>query len=192
MAARKPRRAADHVVLTDGGTIRCLHCAGRENMFPASGEGIPLSDVSSFGKSFTAKHKGCAKPTGTFCFWCSSTEHGHDQHVTVAVERPEDWPSCGDTGTSARAIFLHMQGLRVEEIGDNIPHDPDDFGRCSRLLTAPWASTWRARMGEMARYPGWTKLSSAWAELEALYREELTTGAAPKLYARLRLARGET
>ncbi len=188
MAARKSRRDTDHIGLSDGGVIRCLHCAGRENMFPALGEGIAITDVSSFCKSFTAKHKGCAKPTGTFCFWCGSTEH--DQHVVVAVKRPEDWPSCGDTGTSARTIFAHMQGLRVEQIGDNVPHDPDDFGRCSRLLLAPWASTWRARMGEMARYPGWQKLAPQWEVFEALYREELTTGAGPKLYARLKEAAG--
>ena len=69
------------------------------------------------------------------------------------------------------------------------PHDPDDFGRCHRLLQA--FPEWRSRLDEMRAHPGWGPLVDAWSELEALYAEEIQSGKAPKLYARMCALRGE-
>ena len=65
------------------------------------------------------------------------------------------------------------------------PHDPSDFGRCVGLLDA--APDLRPRLPNVAtgHGPQWAALAGAWEELEALYREELPTGKAPRLYARM-------
>jgi hypothetical protein len=71
--------------------------------------------------------------------------------------------------------------------GGGRPYDPDDFGRCYRLLAL--APEWRARIAEMAAYGDeWAALSAAWDELTALYEAEAPshTGTAPKLYFRMR------
>ena len=48
---------------------------------------------------------------------------------------PIAWLTNGDTGISSKTIWLVMMGRRL---GANdwadVPHDPDDFGRCYRLL----------------------------------------------------------
>lgn len=79
-----------------------------------------------------------------------------------------------------------MTGTRYHPPGGApIPYDPDDFGRCHRLLDR--FPAWRLRLGEVpAVYPAWTPLVPAWDELTALYVEELPSGRCPKLYARLR------
>ena len=41
-------------------------------------------------------------------------------------------------------------------------------------------------MAEMSAVPGWERLAGAWPELTAIYLEELPTGNAPKLYARIK------
>lgn len=66
----------------------------------------------------------------------------------------------------------------------DIPYDPEDFGRCHRLLFA--FPEWRARLPEVAaRYPEWVPFVAAWDELAALYVEG-EGGQAPKLYRRMR------
>ena len=68
--------------------------------------------------------------------------------------------------------------------GASPPVDPSDFGRCFRLLEL--IPRWRKRMPEMAAIGGgWEALVPVWGELEALYREELPSRRAPKLYQRM-------
>ena len=67
------------------------------------------------------------------------------------------------------------------------PADPDDFGRCYRLLAL--IPEWRPRLGEVsALFRKWKPLVDHWAELEALYQEEVPNhrGSAPRLYALMR------
>jgi len=96
-----------------------------------------------------------------------------------------EWLMGGDTGISSMAIFAVMTGTRYHPPGGTpIPYDPDDFGRCHRLLER--FPAWRLRLGEVpAVYPAWTPFVPAWDELTALYVEELPSGRCPKLYARL-------
>ncbi len=89
-------------------------------------------------------------------------------------------------------VLFGSHGLK-QPFSAGVPHDPTDFGRCSRLLAAPFAKGWRARLPEVAkRYPElpWARLVDAWDELEALQAEELPTGKAPKLYERLQTLAG--
>jgi hypothetical protein len=78
----------------------------------------------------------------------------------------------------------------------DIPYDPDDFGRCYRLLKV--MPSWRERLAEVAAVcPQWAPFVEAWGELTALYEDELENGPvtkgvrmAPRLYARMRELRG--
>ena len=100
---------------------------------------------------------------------------------------PIDWLLGGDTGTSSRTICAVMTGSKLSgPFGADVPHDPDDFGRCYRLLVL--FPAWRARLQEVAdAYPMWGPLVAAWDELTALYEEESRNRTAPKLYARIQV-----
>jgi hypothetical protein len=94
------------------------------------------------------------------------------------------WLASDDTGLSSR--FMAAVLSNPPFICDfNYPHDPDDFGRCYRLLQA--VPELRENFARLHRRPApWPQLAAAWPELEKLYVEELPTGQAPKLYARMR------
>jgi hypothetical protein len=75
-------------------------------------------------------------------------------------------------------------------LGDT-PSDPEDFGRCYRLLKL--IPDGAARMGEVAvAHPNWAGMVAVWSELTALYELEVPNhrGEAPKLYARMKQVRG--
>lgn len=98
---------------------------------------------------------------------------------------------CGtDTGTSSLTIFsvLAERGYLATNKGHylgNPPWDPDDFGRCYRLLEL--FPQWRGRLREVAaKHKAWRGLVDNWSELESLYMEELPKRTAPKLYERMK------
>jgi hypothetical protein len=103
-----------------------------------------------------------------------------------------EWISGSDTGASSTALWRHMMGMDPSSDcwGIAYPHDPDDFGRCYRLLLR--VPAWRLRIGEMAQYAGWSALAPKWDELTALWEAEAggglhrRSGSAPKLYAAMR------
>lgn len=98
------------------------------------------------------------------------------------------WLSNGDTGISSETIWSVMMGRPVKERHWNMPRDPDDFGRCYRLLKI--MPSWRERLPEVsAKFPGWKPLVDAWDELTALYEQEVPNhhGRAPKLYERMQV-----
>lgn len=175
--------ASEHVTLR-GENLVCLHCGDVYTIaLPCS---IPVwsAAVQAFGK----EHQDCEAPETVVCSFCRAPTHDSEGHVAATTTCAVDWPRCGDTGISSRVIWAHMSGFAVTDPWP--PADPDDFGRCYRLLNAPWAAEWRARIGEMAHYPGWAGLVARWDELEALYREERPTGTAPRLYEAMQRARG--
>lgn len=105
-----------------------------------------------------------------------------------------EWIVGNDTGISSKAIWARMMGV-AEASQDhgwgNYPHDPDDFGRCYRLLKA--VPEWRSRIGEMAaENTVWKAMADAWDELSAMYEAEVDTtgrrhsGLAPKMYERMK------
>ena len=126
------------------------------------------------------------KPEKARCCFCLTSAHASYDHVNKTTRGPRDWLECGDTGTSSEAILMHMTGVPrpAPAIAHEYPMDPADFGRCYRLLHAPWALDWRARIGEMAQYGKvWAEFVTCWDKFEALYLEAVPTGRAPKLYA---------
>jgi hypothetical protein len=184
----KRTKSVDHIVMLNGGGFRCLHCFTSQPMaFPCA-----IEVMAAAGKAFEKIHAKCGKPKEERCSFCHSAEHKWFEHVNATCPFADRWPSCGDTGLSSNALYVHFMGGPRYGVGshDNFfaPLDPDDFGRCHRLLHAPFASEWRSRIAEMGRYPRWTKLAAAWDELKALYIEEFANGAgkeAPRLYTRM-------
>jgi hypothetical protein len=82
---------------------------------------------------------------------------------------PIDWLMSRDTGISSKTICSVLTGSKAPDWHDT-PGDPDDFGRCYRLLAL--FPDWRARMPEVAaKYPKWGPMVAAWDELTALYEQ---------------------
>lgn len=160
-----------HVVL-DGADVFCRHCGERFAILPAS-----VTFLMSVTKAFEKEHRRC-----------KLTERSP---ASTQGRSPAAWLLGGDTGTSSITICIVMSGL-----GDRTrlgwPLDPDDFGRCYRLLTH--FPAWRARMHEVAAaFPGtpWVAYVREWDRMTALYEEELPSGLAPKIYDLMQQLRGE-
>lgn len=139
------------------------------------GEGlnIPLPQrvevIVAASKAFTKAHANC-KPLATPM---------KESNISIY-----DWAHGRDTGTSSLTIYSIITGNKSHHGGYDIPHDPDDFGRCYRLLKSfPWLKASFHKVGE--RCPEWKPYISAWDELERLYEEELPSGRCPKLYQRM-------
>lgn len=100
---------------------------------------------------------------------------------------PVAWLTNGDTGISSETIWGVMMGRpmkKAQQFGNSPPSDPDDFGRCYRLLKI--MPSWRARLPEMfAQFPAWKAMVEAWDEITALYEEELPKKRCPRLYHRM-------
>lgn len=178
------KKNTDHVVMLNGGGIRCLHCFAKQEML-----GLwDLDVLAAAGKAFTKKHATCRRSDEVRCVFCFSPGHTSDGHVNATCLFADQWPGCGDTGMSSNAIYTHFYRVVGSRGEFAAPLDPSDFGRCHRLLATPWAADWRSRIGEMAKYPKWVNLAPAWDELEALYLLELqnANGQAPKLYGRMK------
>src|SRR3990167_6136371 len=125
------RKIPAWMTMADGGA-RCLRCGGCEAApFP-----MPVDAFAPWCEYFGAKHAAC-KDTG---------------RVDTPAASVEEWRGGWDTGISSVAIYSHMMGLPQDsQFGPGYPRDPDDFGRCYRLLKV--APEWRERIGEMATYP---------------------------------------
>ncbi len=104
-----------------------------------------------------------------------------------------EWLLGTDTGTSSR-VLLAVLGQSTEATRRArvklrreypTPQDPDDLGRCVRLLDR--FPAWRDRLGEIAaQHPAWGPMVSVWSDLEATYREELPGGTFPATAALMR------
>jgi len=73
----------------------------------------------------------------------------------------------------------------------NYPLDPDDFVRCKRALDL--IPNGAERLAEVsAKYPEWGWMVREWPKLMELCHQEIPKGlgAAPKLYAHLKMVRG--
>ena len=111
--------------------------------------------------------------------------------TTKPIElRVHEWRSEADTGRSSIAIAVMLTTGKYGNVTEHHPHDPEDLGRCLRLLRI--IPEWRDRIGEMAACgPVWAALSARWDDLERSMTDE--TGlfgekakAALKTYALMR------
>lgn len=178
-AAKMP--SADHVVL-QGEVMLCLHCGARQPVaFP-----IDIAVLAAAGKAYSATHRRC-KPNPAVAATV-------EQRRADAAKDPLTWFTGPDTGISSVTIWHVMTGRQwpEEAFSPNVPHDPDDFGRCHRLLQA--FPSWRPRPPEVAaRYPKWGPMVREWDRMTALYEDELKRpdGMAPKLYELMHQLEGE-
>lgn len=92
--------------------------------------------------------------------------------MSTVEQRAIDWIGSGDTGMSSKAIWAHMMGGKKPRDGWNHPYDPDDLGRCLRLLRL--IPEWKPRMKGMAkRSKDWAALVKHWDELAAMMDAEV-------------------
>lgn len=87
----------------------------------------------------------------------------------VVKMTPTDWLLGHDTGVSSKVIWQVMMGAgKLADWNACTPSDPDDFGRCYRLLRH--FPHWLSRTDEVAHhYPAWKPMIDAWNELTAMY-----------------------
>lgn len=137
--------------------------------------------AEAFGKLTHARCPGC----GSKKVLCGEAAKATNVGEAYA------WLQNGDTGISSRTIWYTLMHRNFPPRDwPDIPADPDDFGRCYRLLKV--MPEWRARLPEVAlRFPSWKPLVDAWDELTLLYEKELPTGRATNLYQRMQELRGE-
>ena len=103
------------------------------------------------------------------------------------------WLASDDTGTSSRYMAWALApaaGLSMlrhdSRHPDPWPHDPDDFGRCVRLLEAvPELRPHIPLLTDSRHGSAWNAIAAEWDTLEAWYREDLPTGKSARLFARL-------
>lgn len=166
-AAKKKSGQPEWVVLKDDGLF-CRRCGAREKLFPLELSKKRLKAFQLLGEAFQEEHAACKETP--------------ESPSVKAAKSPEDWLRGGDTGTSSETIWWVMTGLPVKFHG--YPHDPDDFGRCYRLLKL--FPDWRARLNEVAAlFPKtpWVAYVREWDRMTALFEEESPSEVAPKLYA---------
>lgn len=104
--------------------------------------------------------------------------------------RALQWVMSSDTGTSSKTIWAVMQMVEPDYFGT--PADPDDFGRCYRLLQL--IPEWRDHLRLVAyRYPAWAPLVREWDALTAMFEEGVRTAWKPPyvMYERMRALNDE-
>ena len=157
------RKAEDWVVMSGklGEIAHCTRCGeGLSLNLPQRVE-VLLAALTAFGRL----HRAC-KP-------------GEFEEPRPCS--PHEWYESRDTGTSSMTIFHVMTGRPTKGDEYSVPLDPDDFGRCYRLLNL--FSDWKPRLPEVAvRFPEWRPMVERWDEMTSLYEKELPSGTAPLLY----------
>ena len=164
-----PKRNASPWVVVGGAPGELCHCQH-------CGQGLKLglsqsiSVVTAAAKAFANDHARCTTKT----------------YTEPVPATPEQWAKGRDTGISSMTIYSVMMGVPVDRA--DVPHDPDDFGRCYRLLRL--FPAWRKRLDQVAeRYPAWKSLVQEWSVLESLYEEALRFDSWDALYERLQALR---
>lgn len=165
-----------HAIL-DGSDLFCRHCGKREAVLPISISEKRMRALQLTGEAFAEEHAACVETDA------SPTRR--------AAESPDAWLTSGDVGISSATIWSVMTGrpFPLRHFWPDTPCDPDDFGRCHRLLDR--FPEWRARLDEVAEwYPNWKPLVREWDRMTALYLRDQPTGRCAELYALMRELRG--
>jgi hypothetical protein len=145
----------------------------------------PIPMFTAMIDAWDKEHKGCpASPEAT---------KREQERWDAQFRSPEAWIKGNDRGTSSETLWAFFMKRPGGSGSTGRPHDPSDFGRCHRLLQA--FPLWRVRLPEFLaswsaeQHPAWKPLIEHWAELEALFVEEVpdgVNGAAPRLWARMK------
>lgn len=157
---------ADWIVIGGkaGELAHCTRCGvGLPTTFP-----LAINDMTKMLKDFEKGHRAC-KPV-----W---------QEPKPKSEM--EWLAGRDTGTSSKTIFAAATGIRMDRHDLDIPYDPDDFGRCYRLVRLfprmrPTEPIIRRHLLHIC--PAWAPFIDAWDQMVELWEEESLSGQCPKLY----------
>lgn len=117
------------------------------------------------------------------------------KHFEKPAKSPEEWAAGRDTGTSSLTIYQAITGNPSHHRCLSIPYDPDDFGRCYRLLKL--FPAWREQLPKVIEIcPEWKPFVEAWDELTALFeaagwhdRKQKPKGDDGKMYERMKQLR---
>ena len=81
-------------------------------------------------------------------------------------ERAGWWKERGETGVSSKTIWAAFCGASAQD--EDVPHDPDDFSRCRKLLLL--IPEWRSDLGKLvARHPWYGPFVRRWDEFDAMF-----------------------
>jgi hypothetical protein len=156
---------------------------------------LPLSYASKFAKFFGKKAVMAMKVADALeatMVICETKAAAAAWLAEIISEHPNDWLRNGDTGTSSLTIYsvladsdAHRIPYRQRERLGDTPVDPEDFGRCHRLLALK--PGWADRLREVsAKYPAWAGLVYEWPRLTEIYLRDLPTGKSEELYAEMK------
>ena len=161
---------------------------------------VPLDELAALfnvwrSQGWMLLHTGIARVTGASFAITDKKEHldawlaelREEAAKEAGGDRELEWQLGTDTGISSLTMFAVLTekhaAVAIARRGPRPapPQDPDDFGRCYRLLQA--FPEWWGRLGEVVeRYPEWKRLVDQWGHLTALWDEESPSGECPRLY----------
>jgi hypothetical protein len=102
-----------------------------------------------------------------------------NQYTEPIITRA-NWPASRDIGVSPATIWYAFTGQKLYCVF-NVPRDPDDFGRCYRLLKL--CPEWESQLDDVAEmFPEWKRFVMKWPKLKELYEEALKTGDGKPIY----------
>jgi hypothetical protein len=121
---------------------------------------IPVNDFTAKMELFQQLHKDCPQ---------TYVEPVADQSKSVQ-DKAMFWLNNGHVGLSSKTMWNCLMGNKRFPI--DIPWDPDDFGRCYKLLeTVP---EWKIRLHEVAKLsPVWSRLVTNWDKLNEYYEDQV-------------------
>lgn len=148
----------------------CAHC------WPAAYSGMEVSLFAKLVKRAACPMCGCAKGIGIAKQDNGILRENCPAPVPGAISdinaRLAAWLASDDTGISSKAIAMLMTGGNVGRWGWGHPGDPDDLGRCLRLLEL--FPEWKPGISDMAsRGPGWAGLTARWDEIAQSMTDEV-------------------
>jgi hypothetical protein len=98
---------------------------------------------------------------------------------------PIEWIANGEIGTSSKTMWCAIMGVPCD--GADVPHDPDDFVRCFKLILGVDGWNTKDILARVVRaYPWWKPYIDAWDGLCDLCRKMLAASKpynyAPRAY----------
>lgn len=125
-----------------------------------------LEVVTAAMKAFVRVHKRC-RDTG---------------RTEERPTSPREWIESRDTGTSSLTICSIITGFPNPHGRCDIPHDPQDFGRCYRLLKL--FPQWRPLLPQVAeKEPDWIPFVREWDRLTEMYEKAMESDDGREMYA---------
>lgn len=147
------------------------------------------------GKRITPRSRGllAMHPALATCVACAAVGNAELEveklkrgHVPDEHKKYHEWADGPDSGMSSMALVRATTGAHVGRWRDYQQHplDPDDFGRCYRVLQLfPELRTDLAKVAALSQE--WSRLIAAWDDLELLFTVVEPHWPKPRMYDRM-------